>query len=383
MAVALSVMLVISLSLLAVANYCGVGFTSDSWLYLEIADQIREKGLMNAEDLKVKPPGYPLLLVWFGSKGILSINFICFTATLFMLFWFGTQLTARRLRWLYFAFVIVSTPLYLVHSFAWTEPPFIMLLLLVFVLLYRYQQDRQIWYIAVAVILLLLLPLVRFAAVFMLLPFFIVVFFNLSTRGRWIFGAVLVVALLFFSVWVWYFQEGFHRRWMVFSAPLLSGNFSRYASNMASYLEALSLWVIPFPVGRSTRLIVAVIVLFLIAAGAARYFLNRREILCSIPFVFLIYYFSLHTVFEVKYCSSERYLTPFYNLLILWGFFLLDQKYSNIARWRRKVILVIIGWLLLYGAVRTVKNVIFWHDIRCAEQGTADSADIIKASPYK
>ena len=65
------------LILFLIANFCGIGWTYDSNLYLEIANNGLNDGILNAEGFQIKPPVYPLVLTLIGPGGVFWLNLAC------------------------------------------------------------------------------------------------------------------------------------------------------------------------------------------------------------------------------------------------------------------------------------------------------------------
>ncbi len=106
----LAVIAITSTALLTFANYCGLGFTSDSYRYIEIAQQIGDSGFWLAEGFYTKPPLYPLLIHWVGSESIFAINVVCLLISLCALYYLGTTLSTKFFRWLFWTISLFSTP---------------------------------------------------------------------------------------------------------------------------------------------------------------------------------------------------------------------------------------------------------------------------------
>ena len=363
----LAVMVLTSITLFTVANYCGVGFTYDSYRYIDIAEQINKVGLLQAQGFNVKPPLYPLLIYWLGVKSIPIINIFCLTITCCVHHSFGYAVKTRLFRLLFWAISVFATPLYLVHSFAWTEPPFISTLLLAFYFIYIYQKHRNSAYAYASTVLLLLLPFIRFAGIFIIVPTLFVLFLQLPVRLKWRLVIITCTGTLMFSMWVWQFGPGFLRRWHTLINPITNVSFSRYTDNLDSYSEALSIWILPLPVYKPLRILLAIAGLAAIVVSSVDFFRKKRgDILLGIPFIFLCYYLLLHLVFDVAYYSAERYLTPMYSLLILSLFLQLDQKFVVLKSGVRMMAKVLLLAFLVYNIARTTKNVLFWNRTKCS-----------------
>ena len=361
----LAAMLLVGTALLIVANYCGVGLTYDSHLYTEAAEQIGNEGFLSAEGFYTKPPFYPLLIYWFGTGAIFTINTVCLLITLALLYCFGLTLKTTSLRLVFWALCLFSTGLYLVHSFAWTEPPFISVLLLSFYLIYQCQKQNKPVLLYVAVILLFLLPFIRFAGIFILMPTLFVLLLWLPIKAKKGVAVLAGVGIIVISYWVWQFEEGIAPHWNMLNAPSVNAQYARIIHNVTTYLETLSIWVLPALIYRPIRLFTGSVILvgiFLLAFPWKK----QNDIRLYLPFIFLCYYALLNVTFQVEYYSSdpERYLTPLSYLLLLSFFIWLEQRFKVMTDSIKRGIWILLLALLTYNIARTAKNVWFWHQVR-------------------
>lgn len=362
--------LIVATTLFLIANHCGVGYTYDSYLYIEIANQVKQQGIFSAKGFYIKPPVYPFLISIVGKDNISLTNLILLLASMSMLITLGTELKNRNLKYFFWGLIVFSTPFYLVHSFAWTEPLFIFTVLLVFFCIHEYQKESKLHLLMISFLLLLLLPFIRFAGVFIFIPtLFIIYLFLPIERKKYVLFGFIGLSSVLLVVWVLRFEEGFIQRWATFVSPLDIYNYSRYTHNASSYLQALSIWVLPLFVIKSVRISCGILILLVIIIISIKGFLRRQTIIKNgIPIIFLCYYFFLHLVFPVEYYSAERYLTPLYNLLLLSVFLWLDEFYPEMRNIIKKCVLIFISVLLLYSIGRKTKNVVFWNSIRCKEE---------------
>ena len=357
-------MLLVGMALLLIANYCGVGLTYDSHLYIKAAEQIANEGFLSAEGFNTKPPLYPLLIYWFGTEAILTINIVCLLITLTLLYYFGLTLKTALLRLVFWALCLFSTALYLVHSFAWTEPPFISVLLLAFYLICHYQKNGKAVYLYFAVILLFVLPFIRFAGVFILMPTLLVLLW-LPIKAKKGVAVLAGVGIIVISYWVGQFEEGIAPHWNMLNAPSVNAQYARIIHNVTTYLETLSIWVLPALVYRPIRLFTGSVILvgiFLLAFPWKK----QNDIRLYLPFIFLGYYALLNVTFQVEYYSSdpERYLTPLSYLLLLSFFIWLEQRFKVMTDSIKRGVWILLLALLTYNIARTAKNVWFWHQVR-------------------
>jgi hypothetical protein len=78
------------------------------------------------------------------------------------------------------------------------------------------------------------------------------------------------LSALIITFWVFRFEEGFFGRWRTFIAPFQTDIYTRYAENLDSYLQALSLWILPLNIYKPIRLIAGSSFFFLIVLAAQK-----------------------------------------------------------------------------------------------------------------
>ena len=348
-----------------IANRYGLGYTYDSHLYVDIAEEISSLGIWLSEGLKIKPPLYPLLIVLVGEANLVYTNLILLLISALVLFLLGEKLHNPELKIAYWLSLVMSTPMILVHSFFWTEPLFITVLLIMFYLLMQYESDRNWKFLTLALLLLFTLPFIRFAGIFILIPTLIYLIISVNANQRiWIMTS-LGLGVLLFIFWVSHFEEGFLNRWNVLVSPFLRLDFTRYIDNTDSYLEALSMWIMPLSIFKFLRVVATGLALLGLVYLSIQSVRKKSGILHSgVFFIFIIYYFSLQTVFHVEYYSAERYLTPLYHLLVLALLLFVEEKLKSMNGHIKKLVYGALILWTLYGVARTTKNVYYWNQVR-------------------
>ncbi len=351
------------------SNRCGLGQTYDSGIYIDIASQIDEKGLLQAEGLLVKPPLFSLIIFIVGIENLIWVNYLLFMGSILLLISWSQKIQVTAIRIAYVVLIVFSTPYYLVHGFVWTEPLFIFLLLLSFTLLLRIDRVDKRNYLYTVMGILFLLPFVRYVGILILFPLVLYILTNksIALRRRKILTGILAVGVFLVAYWVVLFWDGFSIRLNEWLTPFKRLQFDHYLLNFRSYLKGLSIWIIPLRMPDSISLPMAAVAVGSLIVVSVRQFFEDRVFLNFIPLVFLFYYFSLHTFFPVEYFSAERYLTPFYGIIIFFIIRYFDKRFANYSRNIRIIIATVLIIQLIYGVSRTLKNVTFWNEVRCVE----------------
>jgi len=295
-------------------------------------------------------------MVWF--------NFLCFLVIqTFGVYW-SRRISDNLLRYLFLSILIFATPHLLIISFLWTEPFFLAVMLSAVYFFDQYYKTNRSKFMLVAIFFLMALPFIRFAGIFLVVPVFgFLIFF--SKRKRFILIA-LVIFVLVLLTWVFLFKEGFDQRWIKFVRPFMLGKFNHIGYNISSYAKALSSWFFPYAIdGLFTRLLSLVCVLLVLWRSSRTYLKQKGSIILLTPILFVIYYILMISVFKVEYYSAERYLAIFYLLFFLNFFYQMDAFVSSgISKNSKRIVYVCIVLFATYSIVRSVKNVIFWNEVR-------------------
>ena len=88
-------------------------------------------------------------------------------------------------------------------------------------------------------------------------------------------------------------------------------------------------------------------------------------IICVVPCICLIYFAFIAAMWwKLEKWDVERYISVLYPLVMLVVFMVWDKLFAEIAGKRLKLFLVVLSLLwLCYPIARTVKNVMFWHEV--------------------
>lgn len=356
--------LVISGILFWMVNFFGLGYTFDSRMYIEIAQEINSLGFFSVKGFNIKPPVLPTVISLIGVSNMVWFNFLCFLVIQYFSVYWSHKINFAFLRYTFLIVIVFATPHLLINSFLWTEPVFLSALLITFFLLDKFYVTHQSRYIISAIVLLVALPFIRFAGVFLVVPIF--GFLLLISKNKKVVLISILILLLISIAWVITFKEGFAGRWERFINPLISGRISHIEYNLSSYSKALSSWFFPYLIdGMFTRFISLIIVFSVIYKSSKMYFKKQGSIIYLIPLLFLIYSFLMISVFRVEYYSAERYLAIFYLLIVLNLFLQIDHfiKFVQSIIIKRIIYFSII-LLAGYSVLRTIKNVYFWNEVR-------------------
>ena len=334
----------ISLALLAYGIFPKIGLTYDSHSYLKLADGLIPNGFQQ-QSFGTKPPLMPIIYLLLGANvlAIAIFNLTCWIVSSFITFRIIDHLIddkwTKRVVW---AFACFSTPVILVHNFAWTEPLYLVLVNLgIYFLIGTSRKTVKLASVFLAMVMLkhLAIALIGLWLVSELVE-------SKSVRSTFAFTP----ALAFFLLWQWFSYN-------------LRGDFSRLdhtseldlMSNLDLIGDTLLHWSIPLSLPSQINTVIAIS--FILACGLI-WIKGQRlsKMLIAVPFSILIV---ITTKGDLLVGDMERYLfvayLPFVSLLAKW---VLSKELSTSLLVRIPSLL-----LLAYTIVRTVKNCLQWHTI--------------------
>lgn len=359
--------LVLIISLQQYATYYAPGLTFDSRQYISAAHSFSERGVFLTEDgnyYVVQPPLYPVVLSLGGDHTLTwasILNMICLVGTLWIMFLLGEALFHYSIsRWLYQGSLAFGTPLLLIGNFVWSESLFLLLLTIIWYLLYQYYRHPSISYIGWLILVTNLLCLQRNAGIFFFLMALTVILFKKQKRHIILYAALGGLGFMAWNTYVYQISSGSHN---VANQAFFSG----MAKDYIAHIPILTAWFFPGKWG---------IPLFVIWGSAAigfTYHLYKRKkweplqirIMVAICWICITYIAFIAAMWwELALWDIERYLSVIYPLVMLAAFIIWDKLYAEIGYKKIKVFLVVLSMLwLCYPIVRTVKNVVFWHEV--------------------
>ena len=195
--IVISVLIIIALALINLSNFQGVGYTHDSYYYLENSKVVEESGVWDY--LSSHDPRQQLLTLVISQmnsvcREIALLNAVLFVLTVIIWIYATRKYFQTKNQWYVFGLMLVfGTPLLLTNSFLWTEPIFHFLLALLFLNHQRNSSHRLKRYIGY-LILLPLLIFARKAGVLVILAVVIYEIWPLKLSLRLMFGILQLCA---------------------------------------------------------------------------------------------------------------------------------------------------------------------------------------------
>ncbi|MDW3208876.1 MAG: hypothetical protein R8N23_03360 [Reichenbachiella sp.] len=366
--VVLALMLGITTVIFLLGNQCGLGYTFDSFLYLEISEQIGSKGFWNNDGFNFRPPAYPLLIKILDEENIILANLFCLWASLILIFRFSKEISTWKLRIFYCILITLATPVYLTHSFLWTEPLFTTVLLTAFFALHKFIKNNQSIWLTVSLIAFLLLPTIRLAGTFISIPVFLWLFLFLRAKEKWKAAASLILLIGIFFLWVFHFNAILSQGSSLLS---FSDFLNQIGHNLANFLDGISIWFIPHLAPPFLRIVIGILIVVILGFGAI--WSLRKDSLSIYGIIagcLVLYYFALHPYFHVTFYTVERYLAPMYALLFLTFFKWINHFYEKSNKSTKKMLLIALTLQCIYSGLRVSNNILLWSKTRCSENYT-------------
>lgn len=326
-----------------------IGLTYDSYLHLETAEKLSKLGFYQS-GFEAKPPLYSLILKLFDNQlwMVMAFNLICWIGSVRLidkifqdLFHESINLTLIGASWIAF-----STPLHLVHNFAWAEPLFLMLVLL-FLLELNKASDRNF-------VLLSFITLAMVSTRYLGLLFILggAMTLLVSKNLRWKDSFWICSGTFFFASW-----QGFIRQ---MRGDFKSMSFFTGLNGSDNYMDlgkSLSHWLVPVDWDAFNYVVPFAAISFFIFA----FFSFNHVILKTLAATSLWHLVMILTKGDLIYADIERYLFFIHPFLIAFmAPILLDPR-----RWLRYPFIALSIAVLVYSLIRTVKNDLFWHHSLC------------------
>jgi len=354
----------------------GSGVTDDSINYLSAASSFPNALLkVDGSPYVEWPPLYPVLLSLFKLTGMTAAGFaMAFQGIVFVL---NLLLTGRLLQsvlksnYIHFialVFLVFSIPLLQSHVFIWSEPVFILLLLINISVLVKYLETEKLIYFISLIFLSMLMSLQRKTGMYFTINFGIILVLynpNKSLIKKCLFSLVyMFVSVVPFVLWTW-------RKYQIAGRVFESSYFKmeKITGNFLELLNTLSSWILPNEIPFSIR-ISLIIISILFIFYLSRHYINLKSIFNNILFKVIFISFAGYLILlpiTFVYIQGEtiddRILSPAYILGLVLFFGLIDgilfQLPDNYIAKKGVMMIVIIS--LCYPVTRTIYHIKKWN----------------------
>ncbi|MDJ1495190.1 hypothetical protein QNI19_19780 [Cytophagaceae bacterium DM2B3-1] len=358
--------LLVSAGMYGYSTWCGLGITYDSQHYLSAASSLLQDGVLKNADGSIYsnwPPLYPVFLALFGTneflikigQGIVLLGIVYLTYCIV-----SQCITDKVLRAFLLIGIAVGTPLMLVNVFVWSEGLFVLLTLAMYLLFQKYQQSPK-WPLLIGLIIVSnLLCLQRLVGIGVVGLFGIMLYLNQRDVKKA--GCYIALSWIGVLIWLW-------RNIQVEVNPSFVDNVFVASLNktLYSYIEAIGNWIVPVSLYFSIKVIL--VIGWLISTGLFLFYkrISVKSFAFQANFLGWSYLFFMigigGTLTEI-----DRFAVPGYIWLIAGFIAIIDTILPQLSRKSRWILYVMIVVWLLYPTGRTLKNVVFWHDVNCGKQ---------------
>lgn len=174
-------------------------------------------------------------------------------------------------------------------------------------------------------------------------------------------GYYILLSLVGILIWLW-------RNTQVEVNPSFVDNVfvASLDQTLYFYIEAIGNWIVPVSMYFALKIILVIGWM----AGGWLFLFHKRISVKSFAFQanFLGWMYILFMIGIGGTLSEiDRFVVPGYIWLIAGFIAVIDSILPQLSKKRKWMVYILIGVWLLYPAGRTLKNVIFWHDVNCAK----------------
>jgi hypothetical protein len=329
----------------------GAGVTPDSVAYISTA-----RNLLSGEGYAIHdgrpfvnwPPLFPTLLAWIGLGGfdpldsVCYVNAISFGLTILVTgLWLLNNVRSPPLVLVGSVAILLSRPLIYVSAFAWTEPLFVLLMLLSIFVMQQFLQSGKLLSLLLSAIFAALASLTRYIGVTVILTGLVALLLfnrNISTKTR-LFRATLfaLISTLPLTAWV-------VRNYAVASTLIGEHGPSPYTLMQELYftLNTVAKWFLP-PIIPAILRILLVILLFVSGTAIFQVLLRWNQdswsSTNSLRIMPLVYFILLYTSGLIASATriafdpiNHRLLAPIYVPFMLLILFTIDNIAQSFSR---------------------------------------------------
>ena len=331
--------------LLAYSIFPEIGITHDSRFYLEAGENLMSRGFQQTT-FKYWPPLYPITIFLLSNKlwVISFFNISCWLISTYVILKEVRRILAEDSLQNHFmvAGVVFSTPIFMVHNFVWSEPPF---LACVFAFILSLRSDHQRIWIA-QILLAVAIVGFRHIGVTVITGSYLAVLIHRGFSAKdlsWV-----LVSASFFLLWQWHVSDliGHTERVYYFRSLDLLHNYQLISIGLAR-------WFLPFDLA-AFSLSIPVIWVALITITIRVY---KSIFFTSWGIISLLTFFLILVSPNLLFDDVERYLSISHPLIVICIFSIMN-KVRSIPFYLSNFLLLLFTF---YSVLRTVKNAILWH----------------------
>lgn len=364
----------IAVVLQSYAVSCGLSFTYDSHDYVYASNTFKisfEFYNANGSIYVERAPLFPLLLSISSSKYIWAIiNVLNLALCLYFAYKLGQKLFKNAVILILFmlsqAFSVTQL---MIHSFLWSEPLFLLLLLIFLNEFYNYLQEQKKSTFIKLILLAFIFAIHRTPGIFFIAGAGLSLCILLPKQKLFSFKKASVFTILASIGWgLWLFRN------LSFKGteyhPATEVIFQNFFINIYHYSNVVTAWFLPLNLNFWIRIVFLFlsILTFTIFFKKNIFKLFQQKFIISLTLIFGTYTFALLSLENVGYHESERYYSLVYFPILLIFFLFWDSIFKQITVLKQKIIVIALSLWLLYPIYRSIKNAQLWHYKSCAEE---------------
>ena len=349
----------------------GLGITNDSVNYLSAAQSFPQ-GLNKADGSPYTewPPLFPVLLsiahivhLDLLSFSVLFQGIVLISINLIALYILKTNLQSRPILCLGIILLIFSAPVLQMHVMLWSEPFFLLLILLNLIILKHYLSTLHLKFFILLIGLGMLMYLQRKTGIVFIASTAVLLFLLIKQKRKGFLFSLLYLMPCAIPIYLWY-----NRRFKIAGQLLGEGEFKpdSFSTILEQLAHTFSSYFLPSAIPLIYRIIFLAI-LFLIVSAAILKSRKIKDLLINnfyfkASFFIIISYYAalllLLVYIQIDDKVDDRILAPAYLPLFLSGMILVDSFYAKL---KIPIFLLLLGVWLLYPLVRTGYHLYRWN----------------------
>lgn len=324
-----------------IANNEGLGKTHDSYYYLDLASS-QDFIWFKSQNL------LPTLLHFVSNPEILAfwLNLVCFIVIQLCWYWiFAQSQLSFRYRLIGFYLVCFSVPMFLVSSFVWTEPLYILITSVAFVLMFKWEVKREIIYLILLVPLCLVAIWARKIGVIFsitLVAYLAKSFFWKEKNGLVFYSTLGLILLI---GWIYLYRGEKPQSAFI-------------SNNLVDNIHAIASWFLPVNLPDLMRIlsVLGIFSMFLVQ--------HKKVKLGEFFWVYFLFYFLVRLPIDREFPEeADRYFSILYAPFLFVWIQQIDQAFRA-SRKVHKTVIILLSIILMVSLFRIAKSSWSWNQTR-------------------
>jgi hypothetical protein len=261
-----------------------------------------------------------------------------------------------------------APPLYLITNYLWSEAFFTVLLLVSLYYLLEYtNDDKNYKALIIATLCAFLYCLQRNTGIFFVMASTLFLLFHTKKRKSLPYPiAFSGIALSGWAAWTIYHYT---QRGLDFQPTLYEIGDNIFV-NLATYLDRLSLWLLPTNINSVARSILCAVFIIVTLAYAAKFVQKNStkysgKIVLFIVLILVNYIGGMCLLEKANEWEVDRFIAILYPLCLLLLGFIINDYLCGTVGYKKKMLQILLLGAIVYPSIRSVKNCHFWHNSHC------------------